>query len=136
MTPTSPPGRRPVRRSSSTSKCSTMVNAVTPRWGMSPRRSTNSPKTLNLVSTFRGELHPPKSKEIVSLPTLLTDLQANAQLITRTHQRRRYKKAMKHLPERIYIDVADKIHDAVSNGEEVLQADSVKKDLKLIERTV
>lgn len=78
----------------------------------------------------------PKTKEIVSLPTLLRDVQANAHLITRAHQRRRYKKAMKHLPERIYLYAADRVHDAVSNGTDVLRADSVEIDLQLIERTV
>jgi hypothetical protein len=77
-----------------------------------------------------------KSKEIVSLPTLLRDVQANAHLITRTHVRRRYKKKMKHLSERIYIDAADRVFDAVSNGNDVLKADSVEKDLRSIERTV
>jgi hypothetical protein len=76
-----------------------------------------------------------KSKEIVSIPTLLKDIQANAHLITRAHQRRRYKKAMKHLAERIYIDAADRVHDAITNGDDVLQAASVENDLKLIERT-
>src|SRR5207253_6146397 len=55
MTPTSPPGHRPVRRSSSTSRCSTTTSAVTRRWGTYPQPSTNG-KTLNPLSTFRGEL--------------------------------------------------------------------------------
>src|SRR6516162_4769754 len=33
-----------------------MVNAVTPRWGTCPRRSTSNHLPLNSVSTFRGEL--------------------------------------------------------------------------------
>src|SRR5689334_2871194 len=55
MTPTSPPGRRPVRPSSSTSRSSTTASGGTPRWGTCPRRSTNG-KTVNPLSTFRGEL--------------------------------------------------------------------------------
>jgi hypothetical protein len=89
------------------------------------RRMAESPKA-----------NTPKSKEIVSIPTLLKDVQANGHLITRTHQRRRYKKAMRHLPECIYVDAADSVHDAVCNGDDVLQADSVERDLKLILRTV
>lgn len=76
-----------------------------------------------------------KAKEIVSIPALLIDIQANAHLITRSHQRRRYKKAMKHLPQRIYIGAADRVHDAVANGDDVLQAASVESDLKRIQRT-
>src|SRR5258708_39438075 len=56
MTPTSPRGQKRGQRSSSTSKSSTTTNVVTRRWGTFPQRSTNSPKTLNLLSTFRGEL--------------------------------------------------------------------------------
>lgn len=56
MTPTSPPGPRAVRRSSNTSRSSTITSGGTPRWGTSPRRSTNG-KTVNPLSTFRGELH-------------------------------------------------------------------------------
>ncbi len=78
----------------------------------------------------------PKSREIVSLPTLLMDIQANAHLITRKHQRQRYKKAMKHAPEFSYISAADRVHDAVSNGDDVLQAASVERDLRLINRAV
>src|SRR5262245_30786518 len=55
MGPTSPRGRRPGRRSSSTSRSSTTASADTPRWGTCPRRSTNE-KTVHPVSTFRGEL--------------------------------------------------------------------------------
>ena len=77
-----------------------------------------------------------RSKEITSLPTLLKDVQANAHLVTRMHQRRRYKKAMKHLPEHTHIRVADRVHDAVSNGSDVLPAESVESDLRLIARTV
>ena len=39
----SPRGPRRVQRSSSTSRCSTMANVVTPRWGTSPQRSMNNP---------------------------------------------------------------------------------------------
>jgi transposase InsO family protein len=39
--PTSPPGRRPGRRSSSTSRSFTTRNGGTPLWGTCPRRSTN-----------------------------------------------------------------------------------------------
>src|SRR4029077_1242546 len=56
MARTSPPGQRPGRRSSSTSRSSTTTSGGTPRWGTSPRRSTNR-KTVNPLSTFRGELH-------------------------------------------------------------------------------
>src|SRR5205823_7011761 len=60
MTRTSLRGRRRAQRSSSTSRCSTITNAVTPRWGTCPRRSTSNHAPLNSVSTFRGELqvHP------------------------------------------------------------------------------
>src|SRR5581483_11334596 len=54
MTRTSPRGRRPVRRSSSTSRSSTTASAGTRRWGTSPRQSTNG-ITVNPLSTFRGE---------------------------------------------------------------------------------
>src|SRR5581483_2020557 len=56
MTRTSPRGRRPVRRSSSTSRSSTTASAGTRRWGTSPRQSTNG-ITVNPLSTFRGEFH-------------------------------------------------------------------------------
>lgn len=77
-----------------------------------------------------------KSREIISLPTLLKDIQANAHLVTRKLQRRRYKKAMKRLPRRIYIGAADRVHDAICRGHDVLSADFVDKDLRLIDRTV
>src|SRR5215831_3675246 len=55
MTPTSPRGRKPGRRSSSTSRSSTIASADTRRWGTYPQPSTNG-KTLNSLSTFPGEL--------------------------------------------------------------------------------
>ena len=48
------------RRSSSTSKSSTTASADTRRWGTYPQPSTNG-KTLNYLSTFRGELQPPSA---------------------------------------------------------------------------
>src|SRR5262245_61695339 len=57
MARTSPRGRRRGRRFSSTSRCSTITTAVTPRWGTCPRRSTSNQLHLNSLSTFRGELH-------------------------------------------------------------------------------
>src|SRR5262249_19496200 len=54
MTPTSPRGRKPGRRSSSTSRSSPTASADTRRWGTYPQPSTNG-KTLNSLSTFRGE---------------------------------------------------------------------------------
>src|SRR2546421_5823877 len=66
MTPTSPPGHRPARRSSSTSRCSTTTSAVTRRWGTYPQPSTNG-KTLNPLSTFRGELHARFGEELGSV---------------------------------------------------------------------
>jgi len=77
-----------------------------------------------------------KSREIVSLPTFLMDVQANAYLITRRHQRRRYKKAMRHFPEYIYVAAADRVHDAVANGKDILEPQCVESDLKLIRQTV
>ena len=55
--PTSPHGPKPARRSSNTSKSSTTAGDDTRRWGTYPQPSTNG-KTLNYLSTFRGELHP------------------------------------------------------------------------------
>jgi hypothetical protein len=78
----------------------------------------------------------PKWREIISLPTLITEVQANADLVTRWHQRRRYKTAMQHLPARIYTEAADRAHDSVANGDEILRPASVQKDLSTIERTV
>src|SRR5262245_29737059 len=57
MARTSPRERRRGRRFSSISRCSTITNAVTPRWDTCPRRSTSNQLHLNSVSTFRGELH-------------------------------------------------------------------------------
>jgi transposase InsO family protein len=45
-----------VRRSWSTSRSSTTTSGGTPRWGTFPRQRTNR-KTVNPLSTFRGELH-------------------------------------------------------------------------------
>src|SRR5215469_14664976 len=54
--PTSLAGRRPAGRSSSTSRSSTIASADTRRWGTYPQPNTNG-KTLDYLSTFRGELH-------------------------------------------------------------------------------
>src|SRR5215469_10967405 len=56
--PTSLAGRRPAGRSSSTSRSSTIASADTRRWGTYPQPNTNG-KTLDYLSTFRGELQSP-----------------------------------------------------------------------------
>src|SRR5262249_59581320 len=57
-------------RSASTSRCSTITNAVTPRWDTCPRRSTSNQLHLNSVSTFHGELHSPSSPPLLEADLL------------------------------------------------------------------